>query len=79
MSSKGTIFARPGERVTDEHGKTVCFVKNPLRRQHIAKVDDFEGWTVPKPHKGDDMRLTPGFRMLNDGRPQVHVAGEWKP
>lgn len=77
MSDPGVVFARRGERVTDEKGRTVAIVKRDLYRHTLATVDDFE-WKIAVPKKGAAMQ-PPGFRELPDGRPQVCIDGEWRP
>lgn len=78
--SPGAIFAWRGELVTDETARVVfAVVKRDLYRHRVASVDDFDWKITAVPKKGDDLNLTPGFRTLADGRPQVCIEGEWRP
>jgi len=77
----GPPFAVPGEEVIDPATETtVCIVANPLYRHTLVSVADFTDWRVPIPAKGDSLNLTPGFRMnVETGKPQLCIAGEWRP
>lgn len=73
-----TIFARRGERVTDDAGTVVAVVKRDLYRHRLMNRDDF-AWLIDPPDVHTNVKATPGFRELSDGRPQVCIEGEWRP
>lgn len=74
----GNIFAWRGEKVTGPHGKVVAIVRRDLYRHRATNVDDFE-WLIDPPDLHTNVKDTPGFRELADGRPQVCIDGEWRP
>jgi len=75
----GNIFAWRGEHVTaGPRGKVVAIVKRDLYRHRLTNIDDFD-WLIEPPGLKTNVKDTPGFRELTDGRPQVCIDGEWRP
>jgi hypothetical protein len=69
---------REGERVTNEAGETVCFVAKDIHAGEPGPLaSQFRGWTgtAPLPQRP----AGPGFRLSDEGKPQLCIEGEWRP
>ena len=76
-----SVFAQPGEPVTDVHGNVICYVKNPLMKHTIISASDFHNFTngnAPwKLHQRIDQRCV---RTNPDSNGmQICINREWRP
>ncbi len=75
------VYAKTGERITDEDGNTVCFVARDITREEPLSVRDFRDWQVPAPSYGEAV-TQPGIRWIgNEFRSFIElcIEGEWRP